>query len=344
MSTSLTYQTYQGLFPANQLYWVSKQSNTANLCTSIDSKGTTHNTPCTTPLPALCTQSAPTSNSTFADNSVKYQVNHPVDAVTFTGYRDLHTFKFRGIRYANTPQRFTYSSVKLLDTQANVSAIEAGADCVQPIGEVTSGSSEDCLFMNIWTPSLPSPGTSGNNGLKPVMLYLYGGGFTSGSGKNPNTDGTNLASRGDVVVISINYRVGSPGFLAFDDGIHKGNYAVSDMVAALEWVQRYVHAFGGDKEKVTILGESAGAMAVHLLLASPRAKGLFQRAIMQSDPDGYPAGGKVRWSQYAEVEEEYRGTTKKVVQAAGCEGIVDEVECVRGVDGFDLVNLGVNAK
>jgi hypothetical protein len=344
LNASLSYQIFQGFATAEQFYWITKSNKDDNVCAGINPQGETRDLDCTSELPTLCTQSAPVSNSSYANNSMAWHVDHLVDNVQLTGYRDYHTFKFRGIRYAETPERFAYSKLKLYNESAQVSAITAGADCVQPIGEVTSGSSEDCLFMNIWTPYLSPMAGEKKGHLKPVMVYLYGGGFTSGSGKNPNTDGTNLASRGDAVVISVNYRVGSVGFLTFDDGVHTGNYGISDMVTALEWVQKYVVYFGGDKNRVTVFGESAGAMGVHILLASPKAKGLFHRAIMQSDPDGYPSDGKLRWSQYATPKDEYRSTTTKVLKAAGCLNATDQVACVKKVDGFDLVNLSTNAK
>jgi len=349
LNASLSYQHYQGLASNSTLYWVAGNSS-STLCTSLDPYGTLHTLDCTRALPALCTQSAPISTSSASNTSAAWQVQLPLDRVLLTGYRDHHAFKFRGIRYAETPARFGYSTVKLYDREdaEAIDATTAGADCVQPVGEVRNGSSEDCLFLNVWTPYLPpaaaAAGGEKRGQLKPVMVYLYGGGFTSGSGKNPNTDGTNLASRGDVVVISVNYRVGSLGFLAFDDGVHNGNYGISDMVTALEWVKKYVRYFGGDADRVTVFGESAGAMGAHILLASPKAKGLFHRAIMQSDPSGYPNGGKFTWSQYATPADEYRSTTKRVLEAAGCLNATDQIACVNKIGGFDLVNLSTNAK
>jgi len=300
-------------------------------------------TNCLVELPALCTQSAPLSNTSFADNSPAWQLTQPVGTeAQLTGYRDAHTFKFRGVRYAKTPARFTYASPHL--ETGDIQAVTPGADCVQPIGEVKNGSSEDCLFLNIWTPHLPRSAGAVKAELRPVMVYLYGGGFTSGSGKNPNTDGTNLASRGDVVVLSVNYRVGNIGFLAFDDGVHKGNYALSDMVAALEWVQKYIEHFGGDKDRVTVFGESAGAQATHILLGSPKAKGLFHRAIMQSDPQGYPKDGKFSWMSYDTPEKAFNGATKKVLNQTGCLDAKDPVECLSKYSGFELVNLSPNFK
>ncbi|KAL1860570.1 hypothetical protein VTK73DRAFT_7278 [Phialemonium thermophilum] len=348
LNTSLAYQVFQGLAREDELFWVAGQrvnSTNGTACNAISPKGEVTNVDCQEQsLQALCTQSAPVSNSSSSDTATRWQINHLVDQVQLTGYRDLHTWKFRGVRYAKTPRRFTYSEIRSFDTPSRVSALEAGADCVQPVGEVKSGSSEDCLFLNIWTPTLSPLGVIANNSqLKPVMVYFYGGGLQTGSGKNPNTDGTNLASRGDVVVVSVNYRVGNVGFLAFNDSVHNGNYGISDMVTALEWVNKYIGYLGGDAQRITIFGESAGAQATHLLLASPKAKGLFQRAIMQSDPTGYPDHDQFTWSQYASVEDAYKGSTTKVLNETGCLDATDQIACLSQISGFDLVNLTTNA-
>jgi para-nitrobenzyl esterase len=131
---------------------------------------------------------------------------------------------------------------------------------------------EDCLNLNVWTPD-PSIG-----GL-PVMVWIHGGAFMRGSGALPTYDGSRFARDG-VVCVTINYRLGADGFLYLGDGI--ANRGLLDQIAALEWVQENVAAFGGDPARVTIFGESAGAFSVATLISMPRAKGLFQRAILQS--------------------------------------------------------------
>jgi para-nitrobenzyl esterase len=141
--------------------------------------------------------------------------------------------------------------------------------------------SEDCLYLNVWT-SASSP-----NDRRPVMLWIYGGAFTGGSGGLAWYDGENLASKGPVIV-TINYRLGSLGFFAHPDLAKEsgrnaaGNYGMMDAIAALQWVKRNIVAFGGDPNNVTIAGESAGAIMVGVLVGSPQAKGLFHRAIAQS--------------------------------------------------------------
>ncbi len=148
-------------------------------------------------------------------------------------------------------------------------------------GEKPPVTSEDCLYLNIWTPA------KGANDRLPVIVWIHGGGYTNGSASMPLYWGDRLAQRG-VVVVTIAYRLGPLGFLAHVDltaeSAHKssGNYGLLDQIAALEWIQRNVAAFGGDRERVTIAGQSSGAMSVSMLMASPRAKGLFHRAIGQS--------------------------------------------------------------
>ena len=133
---------------------------------------------------------------------------------------------------------------------------------------------EDCLYLNVWTPAC-------DDRRRPVMVWIHGGAFRMGTGALPGYDGTTLATRGDVVVVTVNYRLGLLGFL-YEPALGAVNLGLLDQVAALEWVQREIAAFGGDPDQVTIFGESAGAKSTECLLAMPAAKGLFRRAIVQS--------------------------------------------------------------
>ena len=168
-------------------------------------------------------------------------------------------------------------------------ASKFGADCAQM--RFTPGSrsmsmsptsSEDCLYLNVWRPVAASSGAK-----LPVMVWIYGGGFTGGSSSSSFTSGTQFAKQG-VVLVAANYRVGRFGFFAFPalSQEHpeepKGNYAYMDQIAALRWVQQNIAAFGGDPNNVTIFGFSAGGVSVHSLLVSPMARGLFQKAIVES--------------------------------------------------------------
>jgi para-nitrobenzyl esterase len=148
-------------------------------------------------------------------------------------------------------------------------------------GNPVSGKSEDCLYLNIWTPA-QSP-----NSNVPVLVWIYGGGFNFGGTAEPTYNGEKLAKKG-VVLVSIAYRVGQLGFLAHPElsaespNHVSGNYGILDMIAALKWIKDNIAAFGGDPGKVTIFGESAGGIAVSMLCASPLAKGLFEGAISES--------------------------------------------------------------
>lgn len=149
---------------------------------------------------------------------------------------------------------------------------------------VQNDASEDCLCLNVWTGAKAS--TTGNE-KRPVLVWIHGGAFYEGSGEIITYDGEELAKKG-VVVVTINYRLGIFGFythpeLTKESPQHSsGNYGLMDIVASLQWVQKNIAAFGGDASRVTIAGQSAGAMAVHALTASPLAKGLFHRAIAES--------------------------------------------------------------
>jgi len=159
--------------------------------------------------------------------------------------------------------------------------------------------SEDCLYLNVWTPAT-SPSEH-----RPVFVYIYGGGNVEGSGAVPVYDGEGLASKG-LVVVTFNYRVGILGFFAHPDLTKEsshhasGNYGLLDQIAAVRWVHDNISAFGGDPNRVTIAGQSAGASAVHNMTASPLAKGLFQRAIADSGSSVAAAGTRTLQDQEAD--------------------------------------------
>lgn len=211
-----------------------------------------------------------------------------VDAGTLEGRLDSarQVLVFKGIPYAAPPvgalrwrapaQPAPWTGVRQADA--------LGHNCIQhqpypDIDPSQAGVSEDCLNLNIWTPSL--------DGRRPVMVWIHGGGFFAGFGGEDRHDGAVLAAKG-AVVVTLNYRLGAFGFLthpalAEESGSHaSGNYGIMDQVAALAWVRRNIARFGGDSTRVTIFGESAGGMSVGVLVASPMAKGLFQRAIIES--------------------------------------------------------------
>ena len=146
--------------------------------------------------------------------------------------------------------------------------------------KITEPQSEDCLFLNVWTPRA-------DGARRPVLVWIHGGAFVLGSGAQSIYDGAPLAKRGDVVVVTVNYRLGPLGFLRLSELTggripSTGNEGILDQVAALAWVRENIAAFGGDPENVTIFGESAGGMSVGTLLGLPKARGLFHKAIPQS--------------------------------------------------------------
>jgi para-nitrobenzyl esterase len=197
---------------------------------------------------------------------------------------------FRGVPFAAPPvgakrwrapeREEAWSGVRSAKSFGNVSPQNPLALDLLPAFKIAEPQSEDCLYLNVWTPGL-------DGARRPVMVWIHGGAFTIGSGSQSLYEGSALAKRGDVVVVTINYRLGALGFLRLSELTNgripsTGNEGMLDQVAALEWVRENIAAFGGDPGNVTIFGESAGGMSVGTLLGMPKARGLFQKAIPQS--------------------------------------------------------------
>jgi len=172
------------------------------------------------------------------------------------------------------------------------------------------------------------------------MVFIHGGGFVQGSSRDPLYDGANLARAGDLVVVTMNYRLGGLGFLATEalaaesSEDSAGNYGSRDQIAALSWVGRNVAAFGGDPDEVTVFGESAGGSSICVLLGSPRADGLFGRAIQQSGGGCYAYPDLREAGRLPSAIESSRG----VVAATGCDRVADELACLRGLDASEIVD------
>ncbi|KAL8359729.1 hypothetical protein RB601_007654 [Gaeumannomyces tritici] len=276
-------------------------------------------------LPALCTQSAPFSSPAAADRGAQWHVSVRVNDEVLTGFRDRLSFRFLGIRYAPQPVRFGHS-IPFEGNGGAAEALDFGPKCPQP--DDTGG--EDCLFLNIWTPFLPhNASVAAKRGLKPVMFWIHGGAFTSGSGNDTIFDGGSVASRGDVVVVNINYRVGSLGFLALNDGATNGNYGLADQINALNWIVKNIRSFGGDPSRITIFGQSAGAASVRALMASPKAVGKFAAAIPMSNLGGLYYGAT--YSKYYTIAEQVDVAAKPILDVTGCASAASQVDCLRNV-------------
>jgi para-nitrobenzyl esterase len=212
-----------------------------------------------------------------------------IDSGALRGVRADGVVRFRGIPYAAAPVcEWRWRPPRPVPAWQGVrSARDYAPSCAQPTvpatGLTPARRSEDCLTLNVTTPTLQPAAPL------PVMVWIHGGGFSQGSGNAPLLNGPGIPRRG-VVLVTINYRLALFGFLAHPalarPGEPVGNYGLLDAVAALEWVQRNIAAFGGDPRRVTIFGESAGADAVNYLMVMPAARGLFQRAISQSSSVG----------------------------------------------------------
>uniref|UniRef100_A0A8K9XQI2 Carboxylesterase 2b n=1 Tax=Oncorhynchus mykiss TaxID=8022 RepID=A0A8K9XQI2_ONCMY len=184
--------------------------------------------------------------------------------------------------------------------------------------------SEDCLYLNIYTPAKPAENTK-----LPVMVWIHGGGFTMGSAST--YDGSALAAYQDVVVVVIQYRLGLLGFFSTGDKYAPGNMGLLDQVEALRWVQEHIHNFGGDSKSVTIFGESAGGVSVSLLLHSPLSAGLFHRAIAES---GTAAMDAI-------INSDPLSVAQMVATTLGCNSSNTEqiADCVEKLTADDIVNV-----
>ena len=196
----------------------------------------------------------------------------------------------------------------------------------------TLPNSEDCLYLNIYTPARDS-----SVGLLPVMVWIHGGGYIIGTASTYN--GTRLARQGGVVVVTINYRLGVFGFLSTEDSAMPGNYGLLDQIEALKWVRDNIANFGGDPNSVTIFGESAGSSSVSLLVLSPLAKGLFHRAIMESGVSLAPWGHVHPTQRLSPV---YRA--RMIGKENGCDHVFGQsdsfLRCLRRIDASALTDSG----
>jgi para-nitrobenzyl esterase len=249
------------------------------------------------------------------------------------GRPSRRVLSFRGIPYAEPPLgplRFRaagpiapWSGVRDA-THFGHSAPQSGVDnwlVRRFIGSAAVQQSEDCLVLNVWTPALDAR-------RRAVMVFIHGGAFLMGSGSTLLYDGARLAERGDVVVVTLNYRLGALGALdlraLFPGAETHANVGLRDQIAALGWVRDNIEAFGGDPEAVTVFGESAGAMSIGALLGTPSARGLFRRAILQSGA-----------AQNVSTPEQARRVAEHYLKLAGAHG--ESLEALRAAPIAELL-------
>src|ERR1700726_1182266 len=266
-------------------------------------------------MPRLFSRSFAASFFTLSLLTTAAQAAHPVDPLqiktdkgtvegTLTNKDQVRAFK--GIPFAAPP----LGNLRWQPPQPAAKgkgvrpAKDCGSHCIQSAGYPDMvfhdpGPSEDCLPLNVWTPANAKPGTL------PVMVWIFGGGFVSGGTSEGRQDGQFLAAR-NVVVVSMNYRLGIFGFFELpeltEESPHhaSGNYGLLDQTAALAWVKENIAAFGGDPANVTIFGESAGSISVSAQMASPLARGLFAKAIGESGGALYGSGPATPTREFAE--------------------------------------------
>lgn len=334
MQYQLDYLVWNHDLPFNASFWVSSQGSSGDCMAYQYHTRKILNVPCSGDLFALCTSSVPptTDKDRVAVDSSKLPL--AVDEYTMTGFRDARSFRFLGIPFANPPVgKLRFASPEPYTGPKRLDATKYSNSCIQAASSFgtlnNEGISEDCLYLNVYTPVLPSH--DGSCARRPVAVYFYGGAFLEGSANLVDYDGGNFASRNDVVVVTVNYRVGPLGFLSTGN-LTTGSYGTRDQILALKWVQNHIASFGGDADKVTIFGQSAGGQSVVALLSSSSARGLFSAAISQSAPLDLP---------WYTTEMYHDLVLPPVAKAVGCDHASSSEEstlaCLRSVPALEYL-------
>ncbi|KAF8941670.1 Carboxylesterase family-domain-containing protein [Dissophora ornata] len=337
--------------------WVSNMGKNAT-CMALDrNSGQSLQLSCIAKLPSLCTNSAPRTTTISKDKDKQIMVDTPKIGV-WQGYRDQNEFRFLGIPYAappvgnlrfQGPMHVNYSKFVGSNNTVN-DATEFGHVCTQIWGTdgpklnssetitfLGAEESEDCLYLNVFTPSLKSNGVKGLS----VMVYVHGGSYTSLSGSSPIFEPGNVVSRAGVVVVTLNYRLSIFGLFENAPAIPRsrapGNLAVRDQIAALQWVHDNIVAFGGDPNQVTIFGESAGAYSMRALISAPSAFGLYHNVISQSDLMGMPFSSPEYSSNIGNLTMHYMGCQSSDLACAQNK-TVDEIQAAQEMAIAQVLN------
>jgi para-nitrobenzyl esterase len=242
---------------------------------------------------------------------------------------------FRGLRYAAPPTgnlRFRAPAAPA-SFASTTDATTFESNCFQPAGSGTAGD-EDCLFLNIWSHD--------DDSVRPVLVFMHGGNSNNIGGDLATTDGSMLAENGDIIVATMNRRIGVFGALALDELIQEsprntaGNYAVQDVQAALRWLQDNVDQFNGDPNRIVLAGESAGGKLLCYVLSSPDTAGLISAAIMQSAG----CGVRIRLNDSIPIVTPFDNALnlhRPVLAAAGCDLAADPLQCLRNLPAEDVL-------
>ncbi|KAF5372239.1 hypothetical protein D9758_005066 [Tetrapyrgos nigripes] len=354
-SNQLSYLAYNGDLRRDAKFWVQGTSRNV-VAVSPFTNTTITNTPQIAQFGYLCTNSAPHTSQVDTDFSSSPRTNVTSQGVVFVGTRDHLTFRFMGIPYAQPPigkLRFQYTA-KLSNTAKIVDGTRFKPACPQtgnfttPVWNPQGFLFPSSLYLNIYTPFIPSNPSNTSVKPRPVIFWIHGGTNYRGTGSDRTFDGGSLVSRGDVVVVTINYRLGMLGFLALNDGVVKGNYALADKISALQWTKDNIAAFGGDPRNITIMGHSAGGWSIVDLLRSPKAAGLFQGALSQSGGASTFLTQKQAEAQFApSISPFCSGTGKKRLQCLQSlsvqtiQNITDQLFWESVQDGVFIVNQTV---
>ncbi|KAG7476391.1 hypothetical protein MATL_G00082380 [Megalops atlanticus] len=275
---------------------------------------------------ALClgTASAATLGVVHTEGGMVEGTNHRLG---LSRYMDV----FKGVPFAAQPGRFEKPQPHP-GWEGVLKATQFRKRCLQvTLTQTDTRGSEDCLYLNIWVPQGRSVSTN-----LPVMVYIFGGGFLVGGSMGANFldnylySGEEIADRGDVIVVTVGYRVGTLGFLSSGDSSGPGNYGLWDQHAGIAWVHRNIKAFGGDPNNITVFGESAGAASVNFQILSPKNKGLIRRAISQSG---------VALSPWA-VNRNPRALAEEIAVKVGCPTDETMMPCLKITDPVALTLAG----